>query len=154
MLPCGSNEDYDTAFWPQLRATLDTVLLERPGTYKPISYEQMYSAVYKCVCKQHSEKLYNDVMGHVQIILQCWSEKLHNTQSSGDPVVFIQEFEHILTQYFHALGSIVPIFTYLNRFYVESKLNTDLPSELHQLFARTLSDGFIGDVLSKSSTAL
>jgi len=36
-----TEEDYDSVYWPLLRSTLDTVLLEPPGSYKPISYEQV-----------------------------------------------------------------------------------------------------------------
>ena len=39
---------------------------------------------------------------------------------------FITEFHKILLQFFHASGGIVPIFAYLNRFYIESKLHTEL----------------------------
>ena len=38
-----SLEEYENLYWPQLRSALDTVLLKEPGTYQPISYEQVYS---------------------------------------------------------------------------------------------------------------
>lgn len=34
-------EDY-TPHWMILKSTLDTVLTQTPGTYKPISYEQVH----------------------------------------------------------------------------------------------------------------
>ena len=53
-----SPDSYDRQYWSVLRGTLDSLLHCAPGTFKAISYEQMYSAVYKCVCRQMSEKLY------------------------------------------------------------------------------------------------
>ena len=38
-----SLEEYENLYWPQLRSALDTVLLKEPGTYQPISYEQVHS---------------------------------------------------------------------------------------------------------------
>ena len=61
-----SPDDYRDIFWSQLRDAIDQMLSNTPGTYKPSSYEQMYSAVYKCVCKQYSEQLYADLMTHVR----------------------------------------------------------------------------------------
>ena len=45
-----------------------------------------------------------------------------------------------LVQYFHALGGIVPIFTYMNRFYIEAKLHTDLKTELTKIFSSLVAD--------------
>ena len=78
------DEDYDNVFWPQLREALDVLLLNTPcpnssintgvttvgTTCQRISFEQMYSAVYKCVCKQYSERLYQDLLDHVGQVLQ------------------------------------------------------------------------------------
>ena len=124
-----SPEDYRNVFWCQLRDAIDQVLLDflttlcaepcmtlqmlshPPGSYKPISYEQMYSAVYKCVCKQYSDQLYADLMTHVNTRLAQWSSNLGSVADDN----FILEFHKALVQYFHALGGIVPIFTYMNR---------------------------------------
>ena len=97
-------EDYRLKFWSELRDAIDQMLSHPPGSYKPISYEQMYSAVYKCVCKQYRELLYADLIT-VRTRLAQWSGALS-----------IREFHKALVQYFHALGGIVPIFTYMNRY--------------------------------------
>ena len=79
-----TDEEYQKIFWPQLQEALNILLLNgAPSTEdnntvsstagtpcQRISFEQMYSAVYKCVCKQYSERLYNDLMCHVAQILQ------------------------------------------------------------------------------------
>ena len=82
------DQEYENIFWPQLREALDILLVNQttPGTENDISdfcvdgrvatscqrisFEQMYSAVYKCVCNQYSERLYNDLISHVDYILQ------------------------------------------------------------------------------------
>jgi hypothetical protein len=73
----------------------------------------MYSAVYKCVCKHQAERLHSDLMCHVESIVKKWSQSLHQLRQSGDSIGFIREFHQILTQFFSALASIVPIFIYL-----------------------------------------
>ena len=85
-----------------------TIPITLSSNYYPV---QMYSAVYKCVCKQYSEQLYADLMTHVRSRLATWSSQLANVTEDK----FIQEFHQALEQYFHALGGIVPIFTYMNR---------------------------------------
>jgi hypothetical protein len=39
-------EEYENLYWPQLRSALDTVLLKEPGTYQPISYEQVWLPLF------------------------------------------------------------------------------------------------------------
>jgi hypothetical protein len=136
-------DDYQNIFWSMLRDAIDQMLSHPPGSYKPISYEQMYSAVYKCVCKQYSEQLYADLMTHVKSRLGQWSAHLTQVPDTE----FITEFHKALVQYFHALGGIVPIFTYMNRFYIETKLHTDLKSELLKVFSALVSDQHIRRLL-------
>merc|ERR1719384_3096008 len=131
-----SPEDYRLQFWTMLRDAIDQMLTHPPGSYKPISYEQMYSAVYKCVCKQYSEQLYADLMTHIRSRLASWTTQLAEVTDQQ----FITEFHKALVQYFHALGGIVPIFTYMNRFYIEAKLHTDLKTELTKLFSSLVAD--------------
>jgi len=142
-------DDYQNIFWTMLRDAIDQMLTHPPGSYKPISYEQMYSAVYKCVCKQYSEQLYADLMTHIRSRLGQWSSHL-NTVVDTD---FISEFHKALIQYFHALGGIVPIFTYMNRFYIETKLHTDLKTELMKVFSSLVSDQHIRRLLPLLSEA-
>jgi len=128
--------EYQEAHWGRLREAIDKMFTHPPGSYRPISYEEMYSAVYKCVCKQYSEKLYQDLINHVMTTVAEWSK--HMQQVSDDQM--IEEFHKSLVQFFHALGGIVPIFTYMNRFYIETKLNTTLRSELLRVFSSMFSD--------------
>jgi hypothetical protein len=36
----------------------------------------MYSAVYKCVCKQFGDRLYQDLINHVRTKMAEWSRNL------------------------------------------------------------------------------
>jgi len=36
----------------------------------------MYSAVYKCVCKQYGDRLYQDLINHVRTKMAEWSRNL------------------------------------------------------------------------------
>ena len=79
------DEEYENVFWPQLREALNILFLNTGEDSnlsdtstegvpcQRISFEQMYSAVYKCVCKQYSERLYNDLIQHVDYIIQRYS---------------------------------------------------------------------------------
>ena len=74
------DQEYESNFWPQLREALNILLLNKTDSditisedgvpCQRISFEQMYSAVYKCVCQQYSERLYSDLINHVDSILQ------------------------------------------------------------------------------------
>ncbi|XP_052228892.1 CDK2-associated and cullin domain-containing protein 1-like isoform X2 [Dreissena polymorpha] len=119
---------------------------ETPGHCIPISYEQMYSCVYKCVCKQFSERLYQDVIEHMSRHLATLSQELQALTDT--PFRFLDRFASIMNQYLTALGGIVPIFNYMNRFYVETKLKTDLNEELRKLFQTTVVDTYISLVLT------
>jgi hypothetical protein len=83
----------------------------------------MYSAVYKCVCKQYSDRLYSDVMDHIARIVTTWADNLARAHGGLEPdseLPFVKEFHVVLSRYFHALSSIVPIFTYMVRTYLNA----------------------------------
>eukprot|EP00088_Acartia_fossae_P026426 TRINITY_DN27250_c0_g1_i2.p1 TRINITY_DN27250_c0_g1~~TRINITY_DN27250_c0_g1_i2.p1 ORF type:complete len:255 (-),score=49.49 TRINITY_DN27250_c0_g1_i2:108-872(-) len=138
-------EEYHQEYWNKLRAAIDTMLDNPPGTYTPISYEEMYSAVYKCVCKQFSEKLYSDLTNHIRTRIAECSRLMHEVA----PSQFILKFYESLASYFHAVGGIVPIFTYMNRFYLETKMNTNLKSELLKLFTIGFTDVHIKTLIPR-----
>ncbi|XP_041370458.1 CDK2-associated and cullin domain-containing protein 1-like [Gigantopelta aegis] len=139
-------EDYESQYWPKLREAIDQLLVMKPGSYIPISYEQMYSCVYKCVCKQFSEKLYSDLLQHMASHVQGLNE--HLQVSMQDSRKFIEQFSFIMHQYLQALAVIVPIFNYMNRFYVENKLKKDLNEELRKLFKVHIADQHITNLLT------
>lgn len=137
-----TQEDYEKEYWPRLDSAIHQ-LLAAPGQYPPLSYEQMYSCVYKCVCKQFAERLYRDLMAKVEThLIQRTAEIADNNAKN-----YIEKFNVVLNQYLQALGGIVPIFNYMNRFYVESKLGTDLRQELLNLFKIHVVDRHSNDLI-------
>ena len=54
-----------------------------------------------------------DLIQHVEGILKNWSQNLESHVRKEDRHNFICEVDSIMNQYFNALSSIVPIFTYL-----------------------------------------
>ncbi|XP_067909094.1 CDK2-associated and cullin domain-containing protein 1 isoform X3 [Heterodontus francisci] len=71
-------EDYQRTYWPKLDSAIDQLLTQSPGDCIPISYEQIYSCVYKCVCQQHSEQMYCDLITKITSHLRRVSEELQN----------------------------------------------------------------------------
>nr|XP_033468368.1 CDK2-associated and cullin domain-containing protein 1 [Epinephelus lanceolatus] len=124
-------EDYRKNHWPNLEKAIDRLLIQSPTDHISVSYAQIYSYVYKCVCQQHSELLYNDLTLKITNHLQQVSTHLQ----ASPPENFIENFNVALTQYTASLQCIVPVFMYLNKFYIESKLNRDLREDLMKLFA-------------------
>ncbi|MBN3295918.1 CACL1 protein, partial [Amia calva] len=125
-----TTEDYQSTYWPKLERAIDQLLTQSPEDYIPISYEQIYSCVYKCVCQQHSEQMYSDLIRKITDRLKQVSEELQ----TSPPDQYIEKFNSALTQYMGALQSIVPLFIYMNKFYIETKLNRDLKDDLIKLF--------------------
>jgi hypothetical protein len=105
------------------------------------------------------------LVNHVDFILQRWKTHLERSDSrqssaqapsilsnggSVNPAIainFVHEFHKVTTQYCQALHSVIPIFTYMNRFYVESKLQTNLKAELLRLYSDRIADAFVEHVL-------
>lgn len=135
--------EYENQHWPQLEGAVKQLLQQRPGVFLRISYEQMYSCVYKCVCQQYSERMYNDLKEIVTVFLQQTSLELQNSPSEQ----LLCRFHEGIKQYSQALGGIVPIFNYLNRFYITQKLKTDLRRELTKLFIEHILEPHLIGVL-------
>ena len=50
-----------------------------PSEVKPFSYEVMYSAVYKCVCRHHSERLYSDLISEADAAFAEMAFDIHDS---------------------------------------------------------------------------
>ncbi|XP_054840159.1 CDK2-associated and cullin domain-containing protein 1 [Eublepharis macularius] len=132
-------EDYKSTYWPKLDSAIDQLLTQSPGDYIPISYEQIYSCVYKCVCQQHSEQMYSDLIKKITNHLERVSKELQ----VSSPDLYVERFNIALGQYMGALQSIVPLFIYMNKFYIETKLNRDLRNDLIKLFTEHVAEKHI-----------
>ncbi|KAG3263993.1 CDK2 associated cullin domain 1 [Ictidomys tridecemlineatus] len=98
-----------------------------------------YSCVYKCVCQQHSEQMYSDLIKKITNHLERVSKELQ----ASPPDLYIERFNIALGQYMGALQSIVPLFIYMNKFYIETKLNRDLKDDLIKLFTEHVAEKHI-----------
>ncbi|KAI1236162.1 hypothetical protein IHE44_0001438 [Lamprotornis superbus] len=136
-------EDYKSTYWPKLDSAIDQLLTQSPGDYIPISYEQIYSCVYKCVCQQHSEQMYSDLIKKITNHLERVSKELQ----ASPPDLYIERFNVALGQYMGALQSIVPLFIYMNKFYIETKLNRDLKDDLIKLFTEHVAEKHIYNLM-------
>ncbi|KAM9326876.1 CDK2-associated and cullin domain-containing protein 1 [Gastrophryne carolinensis] len=136
-------DDYRSTYWPKLEGAIEQLLTQTPGDYIPISYEQIYSCVYKCVCQQHSEQMYGDLMAKITRHLHAVSQELQ----ASSPEQYIEKFNLALGQYMGALHSIVPLFIYMNKFYIETKLNRDLKEDLLQLFTDHVAEKHIYNLM-------
>ncbi|XP_076022863.1 CDK2-associated and cullin domain-containing protein 1 [Genypterus blacodes] len=136
-------EDYRKNHWPNLEKAVDLLLIQKPSDHVTVSYAQIYSYVYKCVCQQHSELLYTDLTSKITRHLQEVSTHLQ----ASPPENFIENFNIALTQYTASLQCIVPVFMYLNKFYIESKLNRDLKDDLMKLFADHVAEKHVNTLM-------
>lgn len=134
-----NDENYSAIYWPKLESAILLILQQNPGQFIPISYEEMYSTVYKCVCQQYAEKMYSSLIGLVSSYLRSVSEELQVTPREA----YLEKFNFVLAQFFQAVSGIVAIFSYMNRFYVTPKLQTDLNKELCRIFTSIVADNGI-----------
>jgi len=137
--------EYQT-YWLLLKGAVDLMLVnpdnEATPTHK-ISFEETYSAVYKCVCEHKAEQLYNDLMGHISGIIRSWKERLNCV--ANDPISLVKGVEEFTAKFVQSIPVIVPIFAYMNRFYVVPKQGTDL-----QLILIKVYDDIITSPLSEN----
>jgi len=134
------SEDYQL-HWGHLKEALSLLFngsAQQPSTHK-ISFEETYSAVYKCVCDHQAERLHADLMDHIGGVLRGWRNQLESA-AGGSDADLINQLERCTVKYMAAVPVIVPIFAYMNRFYVASKLCTDLQTLLLALYAHLITD--------------
>ncbi|KAK8377910.1 hypothetical protein O3P69_014091 [Scylla paramamosain] len=142
-----TSEDYCNTYWPQLRAAIDKLLEGPPPPHHlgpVIEFEPMYSAAYKCVCQQHSEALYNDLMSHIERHFFRVAIQLQNENESQ----LIDHCFYVIHRAMYSLDGIIPVFTYLNKVYVSTKLSSNLRTELQSLFCRTVIDPIIDKLVA------
>ncbi|KAM4729204.1 CDK2-associated and cullin domain-containing protein 1 isoform 2-T2 [Anableps anableps] len=136
-------EDYRKNHWPNLEEAIDRLLIQNLSDHISVSYAQIYGYVYKCVCQQHSELLYGDLTSKITAHLQQVSTQLQASPAEN----LIENFNIALTQYLASLQCIVPVFIYLNKFYIESKLNRDLKEDLMKLFADHVAEEHLSKLM-------
>lgn len=144
-----SDDDYMNLHWPKLESAILLILRQSPGQFIPISYEEMYSTVYKCVCQQYADRMYSNLIELVATYLRGVSIELQETPKEA----YLEKFHFVMEQFFQAVSGIVAIFSYMNRFYVTTKLQTDLKTELGKLFTSLVADNdFLFTVIEEVSS--
>ncbi|KAK2852930.1 hypothetical protein Q7C36_008131 [Tachysurus vachellii] len=136
-------EDYKESYWPRLEKAVEQLLTQSPVKYSCISYEQIYSHVYKCVCQQYSEQLYRDLIWKITSHLQQVCQELHESR----PESFVENFNIAFTQYMAAMQCIIPVFIYMNKCYIETKLNRNLKDDLMDLFSAHVAEKHINTLI-------
>jgi len=99
-----------------------------------ISFEETYSAVYKCVCEHKAEQLYNDLIEHISGIVQSWKGSLD--RMANDPGSLVKGVDDFTKKFVQSIPVIVPIFAYMNRFHVVPKQGQDL----HEILIKAYDD--------------
>jgi hypothetical protein len=64
-------DEYHHTYCPKLAGALTHVLNQTHDELFQISYEEMYTAVYKCACQNFGQILYSHLLEHVRTHLQC-----------------------------------------------------------------------------------
>lgn len=142
-----TDDDYYNTYWPQLRCAIDRLLQgppPAPHSGPVIQFEPMYSAAYKCVCQQYSESLYRDLTSHIH---KHFLKVALEMQELDDEQLIVSYYS-LLHRIIYSLDGIIPIFTYLNRIYVATKLNSNLRAELQSLFCVDVLDPVIERILA------
>lgn len=144
------DEEYETSTWPFLREAVAKLLLPanvqrntkrdpEPAAKSPggrqnlVSFEEVFGAVYRCVCRHQSKRLYGDVLGHVRDLAQARQAelavlgraassspagKVTTTITTGAPpseaqVQFVEALFNSNVQFGTGVASICSSFTYL-----------------------------------------
>lgn len=143
--------EYQT-FWALLRGAIDMMLVnpdnEDTPTHK-ISFEETYSAVYKCVCEHKAEQLYTDLIGHISSIVRSWKDRLDCLQN--DPIALVKSVDEFTKKFVQSIPVIVPIFAYMNRFYVVQKLGQDLQEILIKAYDDLITAPLAANVIKTMS---
>ncbi|XP_076372262.1 CDK2-associated and cullin domain-containing protein 1-like isoform X2 [Tachypleus tridentatus] len=134
--------EYEQEYWPTIQNAIDLLLTQSIGHKGLMSFENVYSCVNKCICKNYSERLYRDLLFEVKI---HWEKVNHELEVKAGQVL-VKIFDSVLKQFESSLRGLIPVFTYMNR-YLESRMDTDLRSELCRSFTSVLVDNHVNRVI-------
>ncbi|XP_013779558.1 CDK2-associated and cullin domain-containing protein 1-like [Limulus polyphemus] len=137
-----TSAEYEQEYWPTIQNAINILLTQCTGQGGHASFEYVYSCVYKCVYKNYSERLYHDLLFEVTI---HWEKVNHELEVKAGQVL-VKMFDSVLKQFENSLRGLIPLFTYMNR-YLESRLDTDLRSELCRAFTSVVVDNHVNRVI-------
>ncbi|TRY76489.1 hypothetical protein TCAL_00078 [Tigriopus californicus] len=125
---------YNEKYWIPLRGMLEIIFHQPAGSYQPVSYEETYTLIYKCVSMRSAERLFRDIVQFVESVIQGWQIGLERV--SGSPTLFVEAFTKTLEQYFHATSTLLPVCTYLDKSYVKIRIGSTMELFLNGVFTR------------------
>ncbi|XP_046993310.1 CDK2-associated and cullin domain-containing protein 1-like [Schistocerca americana] len=143
---------YEADSWNSLSEAIEKILQNKPIGW--VSFEQMYAIVYKCVCSGSAEKMHGDLLElcskHLDEVEQTLREKktAHFQNHDDDSVSFVLSFRDALELYLNAVPQITPIFGFMNKFFVEMRLQTTLQNELLDLFRVRVANKHIDTLMN------
>jgi len=151
-----SEEEYLKVSWPAIESVLNIILNERPGQYAPIKYEEIYCHIYKCVCKDYRERLYDDLITFVTNHVDNFCKNLQNLfnksiNESNKLIDYLNAFNSVLIQVKTGTAAVLAIFHYLNINYVRQKLCSDLSTELDAIISARFIERHIIQILGACS---
>ncbi|GLG94230.1 Uncharacterized protein GBIM_01483 [Gryllus bimaculatus] len=135
---------YVVEYWNAISNAIEQILRNNPGAR--VSFEQMYSIVYKCVCDGYAERMHNDLLAQCSRHLEEVDRSLETYKPrtphpcENESLKMVLSFHEVLQLYLIAVQQITPIFAYMNKFYVEGLLQTSLQGELMELFRQKVAD--------------
>ena len=148
------DSDYLRIYWTPLNHTIEAFL--HPSTQtQPISFQETFTMVYKCVGEGHSERLHSDLMQtvtsylknlHVKL-LQCLTCDNEGRQEQGI-IKMILIFDSALADYIIAMKGISATFSYLGKYLAHKQTYKTLEDELTLMFCVEIAEHFIHDILS------
>ncbi|XP_063233296.1 CDK2-associated and cullin domain-containing protein 1-like [Bacillus rossius redtenbacheri] len=141
------DDKYSSRYWNFISKAVSQIFDTKPRTSAvKLYFEQIYSIVYKCVCDGYGEKLYNDLLRQCVEHLEEADQYLTlfechpHQQNDVEKMQYICQFHELLEAYLASLQQIVPLFVYMNKFYVEVVMQTSLQAELLLLFLQKVSN--------------
>ncbi|XP_034234926.1 CDK2-associated and cullin domain-containing protein 1-like [Thrips palmi] len=149
-----AESEYARDFWTPLNNTIEAFLHPSSQT-SPISFQDTFTLVYKCVGEGHSDRLHSDLMQtvskylknlHVEL-LQCLTSDNEATQGQGI-IQMIHMFDCALSDYIKAVKGISASFSYLGKYFAQKKNYKTLEDELTLMFCSEIAEHFIHDILS------
>jgi len=136
-----TDEQFYALNWELIKNTLELFL--RPNQQIMVSFEQTFTAVYKCICKMQGEHLFGDTISYVRNYLNQVGVDLQSTNENE----FLAKLDLHIKHYLGAADGISKCFSYMDRSFLNEFKNTNLQSELHKLFAEVISDRVINNAM-------
>lgn len=136
-------EEYQVTYWPTIQSAIRFLLSQPEGTNCSLSYERVYGSVYNCVCRHYGEPLFRDLCYEVRSHFNVVANELKETKTED----LINKFDQVLQRFKTALDGIIPLFNCMNRFYLGNKLETDLKTELSNIFVSVVANDVVYQLL-------